>query len=255
MPDKRISLSLAPKCEEPSSLVDLILPGAVEMFPYAKVHRRFSDFGVQTEFEFKRRESLPAWYRYLESPYGIGLLDMLPWYLSDWQLEALSKGEPFWVNEAQQWLINYVGGLEEQFIAMNLLTLASVLAGPALGPNLGIVVDAMVLAIQYDAGYADPSGAILAAVILAAGIANMGAKVTVDSASPVAGRYATKEVAQLSKEAQKGIRSLEKRIIEHERKLADFIANPTPRSVHGRANNWDPTTVDRRADSAPAEGD
>jgi hypothetical protein len=35
--------------------------------------------------------------------------------------------------------------------------------------------------------------------------------------------------ANLSKQARKGIRSTEKRIAEHEAKLADFKANPTPR--------------------------
>jgi predicted RNase H-like nuclease (RuvC/YqgF family) len=34
---------------------------------------------------------------------------------------------------------------------------------------------------------------------------------------------------ELSREAQRGIRSLEKRIAEHEDKLADFKANPTAR--------------------------
>lgn len=34
---------------------------------------------------------------------------------------------------------------------------------------------------------------------------------------------------ELTKEAQKGIRSLEKRIAEHEKKLADFNENPTVR--------------------------
>ena len=35
---------------------------------------------------------------------------------------------------------------------------------------------------------------------------------------------------ELSKEAQRGIRSLEKQIAQHEKKLADFKANPTVRS-------------------------
>jgi hypothetical protein len=41
---------------------------------------------------------------------------------------------------------------------------------------------------------------------------------------------AAKRTGELSSQAQKGIRSLEKRIAEHEAKLADFRANPTVRS-------------------------
>jgi hypothetical protein len=44
-----------------------------------------------------------------------------------------------------------------------------------------------------------------------------------------AGAIAPKSTSELSREAQKGIRSLENRIAEHETKLANFKANPTVR--------------------------
>jgi hypothetical protein len=46
----------------------------------------------------------------------------------------------------------------------------------------------------------------------------------------IVGKVSEKVAAKsLSTSAQKGIRSLEKRIVEHEKKLADFKANPTVR--------------------------
>jgi hypothetical protein len=44
-----------------------------------------------------------------------------------------------------------------------------------------------------------------------------------------AGIKTAKEVNQLTKQAQKSIRSLEKQIAAHEKKLADFKASPTVR--------------------------
>lgn len=43
------------------------------------------------------------------------------------------------------------------------------------------------------------------------------------------GNDAAKGTKELTKSAEKGIRSLEKRIAEHHEKLADFKANPTVR--------------------------
>jgi hypothetical protein len=50
------------------------------------------------------------------------------------------------------------------------------------------------------------------------------------------GTVVAKEVTQLSKEAQKGIRSLEKQIAAHENKLAEFKMNPTIRPGMGKSS-------------------
>ena len=51
----------------------------------------------------------------------------------------------------------------------------------------------------------------------------------------------------LSKEASKGIRSLEKRIAEHEKKLANFKKNPTPRpGTEGLSKEIQQKTIDGR---------
>lgn len=52
---------------------------------------------------------------------------------------------------------------------------------------------------------------------------------------------------QLSREAQRGIRSLGKRIAEHEKKLADFKANPTPRpGTEGLSKEIQQQSIDGR---------
>ena len=62
-----------------------------------------------------------------------------------------------------------------------------------------------------------------------------------------AGASTTRGAAPLSKEAQKGIRSLEQRIAEHERKLADFKASPTPRpGTQGLSKEIQQQSIDGR---------
>jgi len=100
------------------------------------------------------------------------------------------------------------------------------LVGGLIGDVLGGVTSA--------SGVGAPVGVpamVLSTGLVVGGAGNIAAGIrgllTTGSGSGAGG--AGGERGELSKEAQKGIRSLEKQIAQHEKKLADFKANPTVR--------------------------
>ncbi len=124
------------------------------------------------------------------------------------------------------------------------------LAAPLLGP---LLANPVVLA-----GAAVLGGAALAAAIVSPQAGELINDLMLsllesdgDAATPEGDTQEEADAArggtQLSKQAQKGIRSLEKRIAEHEKKLADFRANPTPRpGTEGLSKELQQQSIDGR---------
>ena len=99
---------------------------------------------------------------------------------------------------------------------------AGTLARLAMSPTTTEVV---VGALEGEAGLAT-SSIVTAGGVVADDATRAVGKIAREATSDATAKAVTKE---LSKESERGIRSLEKQIAKHERKIADFKANPTVR--------------------------